>query len=251
MLSLRCIREGLTLSDWDAIRAAPLFAAMSEANFRTVREAAVVNRLPKNAPVGKPGERALHILVEGAVELFGSHDGQSATIEVKEPVTAINLAGVLRSTAAVEQARTVTAARTLAVPAETIRDIFRHDPNFALAASGELADSYRDMTRLLMNEKLRTSVERLAAWIVQTCTVNGGNQAPVELKFNKRILASRLGMAPENLSRNLALLERYGVRNAGRDIRVEDLRLLEEFAKPNPTIDGPRVNGHTGLEAAC
>ena len=177
------------MSDWDAVRAAPLFAAMSEANFRMVRDAAVVSRLPKNAAVGKQGERVLHILVDGAVELYGSHDGQCATIDVKEAVTAINLAGVLRSATPVEQARTVSAARTLAVPAETIRDIFRHDPNFALAASGELADGYRDVMRLLMNEKLRTSVERLAAWIVQTCTVNEGNQATVELKFNKRILA--------------------------------------------------------------
>lgn len=237
------------MSDWDAIRAAPLFAAMSEANFRTVREAAVVNRLPKNAPVGKPGERALHILVDGAVELYGSHDGQSATIDVKEPVTAINLAGILRNGGSVEQARTVSAARTLAVPAETIRDIFRHDPSFALAVAAELAEGYRDVMRLLMNEKLRTSVERLAAWIIQTCKADGGNQASLELRFNKRILASRLGMAPENLSRNLALLERYGVHNAGRDIMVEDVRRLAEFAKPNPAIDGPHVNGHAGLEA--
>jgi len=250
MHSHRRIREGLILSDWDAIRAAPLFAAMSEANFRTVREAAVVHRLPKNAPVGKQSERVLHVLVEGAVELYGSHDGQSATIDVKEPVTAINLAGILRNGAPVEQARTVSAARTLAVPAETIRDIFRHDANFALAVAAELADGYRDVMRLLMNEKLRTSVERLAAWIIQSCKVDGGNQATLELRFNKRILASRLGMAPENLSRNLALLERYGVRNAGRDIMVEDLRRLAEFAKPNPAIDGPHVNGH-GLEAAC
>ena len=242
---------GFTLSDWDAVRAAPLFATMSEANFRTIREAAVVSRLPKNAAVGRQGERVLHVLVAGAVELYGSHEGQNATIDVKEPVTAINLAGVMRSAVPVEQARTVSPARTLAVPAETVRDIFRHDPNFALAVATELADGNRDVMRLLMNEKLRTSVERLAAWILQTCTVNGGNRANVELKFNKRILASRLGMAPENLSRNLALLERYGVRNAGRDIRVEDLRLLEEFAKPSPKIDGPRVNGHNGLEAAC
>jgi CRP/FNR family transcriptional activator FtrB len=192
------------------------------------------------------------VLVEGSIELYGSHDGQSATIDVKEPVAAINLPAILRTATAVEQARTVSSARTLAIPADTIRDIFRHDANFAVAVAAELADGYRDVMRLLMNEKLRTSVERLAAWIVQSCTVNGnGNQASVELKFNKRILASRLGMAPENLSRNLALLERYGVRNAGRDIMVDDLRLLEEFAKPNPSIDGPRVNGHDDLEAAC
>lgn len=236
------------MSDWDAVRGAAPFAAMTDGNFRSLREAGVVNRLPKGAPLGKSGERVLHILVEGTVELYGSHDGQSATIDVKEPVTALNIAGIVRGAAAVEQIRTVSAARTLAIPAETIRDLFRRDPNFALAVAAEVAGDYRDVMRLLMNEKLRTSVERLAAWIVQTCTVRG-NQASVELKFNKRILASRLGMAPENLSRNLALLERYGVRNAGRDIMVDDLRLLQEFAKPNPSIDGPHVNGRADLEA--
>lgn len=238
------------MPDWDAIRAKPLFATMSEANFRALRESAVVNRLPKNAPVGKLGERVLHVLVEGSVELYGSHNGQAATIDVKEPVTALNLAGVIRNAAAVEQARTVSAAHILAIPAEMVRDIVRRDAAFAAAVAADLADGHRDMVRLLMNEKLRTSVERLAAWIVQSCTVNG-NQASVELKFNKRILASRLGMAPENLSRNLALLERYGVRSAGRGIQVDDLRRLEEFAKPSPVIDGPRVNGHPGLEAVC
>jgi CRP/FNR family transcriptional activator FtrB len=236
-------KRGFTLSDWDAVRGAALFAAMSETNFRALRDAAVVNRLSKGAPIARSGERVLHVLAEGTVELYGSHDGQSATIDVKEPVSALNLAAILRSASPVEQLRTVSPARILAIPAETVRDIFRRDPNFALAVAGELAEGYRDVMRLLMNEKLRTSVERLAAWIITSCRIDG-NRASVELKFNKRILASRLGMAPENLSRNLALLERYGVRNAGRDIMVDDLRLLQDFAKPNPSIDGPAVNGH-------
>jgi CRP/FNR family transcriptional activator FtrB len=222
---------------------------MSEANFRTLRDGTVVNRLPKCAPVGRQGERVLYVLVDGSVELYGSHEGQTATIDVKEPVTALNLAGVMRNASPVEQARTVSAARLLAMPAEAIRDVFRRDPNFAVAVAAELAGCYGDVMRLLMNEKLRTSAERLAAWIVQSCTVDG-NRASLELKFNKRILASRLGMAPENLSRNLALLERYGVRNAGRGIHVDDLRRLEEFAKPSAVIDGPRVTGHRALEAA-
>jgi CRP/FNR family transcriptional activator FtrB len=236
------------LSDWDAVRAAPLFAALSEANFRSLRDGAVVNRFPKNAPVGRPTDRVLHILVEGSIELYGSHNGQAATIDVIEPITAVNLASIICNAAALEQARTVSNARTLSVPSDTIRDLFRRDNGFAAAVAAELAESYRGVMRLLMNEKLRTSVERLAAWIVQTCTVNG-NQASVELKFNKRILASRLGMAPENLSRNLALLERYGVRSAGRGILVEDLRRLEEFAKPSPVIDGPNASERHDLEA--
>ena len=226
-------------SDWDLVRATPLFAALSEANFRALREAAMVNRFPKNTSLGIEGERprVLHILVEGAVELFAGHNGQSATIEVEEPVTAIHLPSIISNAVAIKSVRTVSSARTLSISADVVREAFRRDAGFARAVAEEIADSYRDIMRLLMNEKLRTSVERLAAWIVQSCTARG-NKATVELKFNKRILASRLGMAPENLSRNLAYLERYGVHNSGRDIQVDDLQRLEEFAKPSTLIDG-------------
>jgi CRP/FNR family transcriptional activator FtrB len=227
------------VSDWDLVRATPLFAAISDANFRALRDAAMVNRFPKNTSLGKEGERprVLHVLVEGAVELFAGHNGQSATIEVEEPVTAIHLPTIISNAVAIKSVRTVSSARTLSIPTEVVREAFRRDAGFSRAVAEELADSYRDVMRLLMNEKLRTSVERLAAWIVQSCTTLG-NKGRVELKFNKRILASRLGMAPENLSRNLAYLERYGVHNSGRDIQVDDLQRLEEFAKPSPLIDG-------------
>jgi len=232
-------------SDWDLVRATPLFAALSEANFRSLRDAAMVNRFPKNTMLGREGERprVLHILVDGAVELFAAHNGQSATIEVEEPVTAIHLPSIISNAVAIKSVRTVASARTLSIPADVVREAFRRDAGFARAVAEELADSYRDIMRLLMNEKLRTSVERLAAWIVQSCIARG-NTGTVELKFNKRILASRLGMAPENLSRNLAVLERYGVHNSGRDIQIDDLQRLEAFAKPSMLIDGGSHHAH-------
>ena len=226
-------------SDWDSVRAAPLFASMSDANFRVLRDATVVHRLPKNAALLKEGERPrfLHLLVEGSVELFGCHNGQAATIEITEPVAALALAAVIRGGVSLKCARSVSPARVLAVPAEAVREAFRRDAAFSRAAAEYLADGYADMVRLLMNEKLRTSTERLAAWILRTC-VTQGNKTSIELKFNKRILASRLGMAPENLSRNLAFLERYGVTSEGRGIQISDLQSLQEFAKPNALIDG-------------
>jgi CRP/FNR family transcriptional activator FtrB len=226
-------------SDWDSVRAIPLFASMTDANFRVLRDATVIHRLPKNAALLKEGERPrfLHVLVEGSVELFGCHNGQIATIEVTEPVAALALGSVIRCGISLKSARTVTPARVLAVPAEAVREAFRRDAAFSRAVAEQLADSHGEMVRLLMNEKLRTSTERLAAWILRTCVMQG-NKTSIELKFNKRTLASRLGMAPENLSRNLAYLERYGVRSEGRGIQVEDLQSLQEFAKPNALIDG-------------
>jgi len=97
------------------------------------------------------------------------------------------------------------------IPAPTVRDVFGHDAAFARAIVNELAERYRGVVRALKNEKLRNSAERLANWILQA-DAEQGNQRYIELAFDKRKLASSLGMTPENLSRNLALLAKYGMK---------------------------------------
>ena len=88
-----------------------------------------------------------------------------------------------------------------------------------------------------MNKKLRTGTKRLANWILRTDALQG-NQRTIELNFEKRTLASSLGMTQENLSRSLARLSKYGVRSSGREIVIENSFALERFAKPNTLIDG-------------
>jgi CRP/FNR family transcriptional regulator, transcriptional activator FtrB len=117
-----------------------------------------------------------------------------------------------------------------------VRDVFSRDAAFARAVVGELAERYRSLVRSLKNEKLRNSAERLANWILQTGSEQG-NEHSVALPFDKRTLASRLGMTPENLSRNLSALSKYGVRSTGRDIVVDDPSALKQFAKQNALID--------------
>jgi CRP/FNR family transcriptional activator FtrB len=118
-----------------------------------------------------------------------------------------------------------------------VRDVFGRDAAFARAIVNELAERYRTVVRALKNEKLRSSAERLANWILQADSLQG-NQHSVELTFDKRTLASRLGMTPENLSRNFALLAKYGVKSSGRGIVIGDTSALKRFAKPNSLIDG-------------
>ena len=68
---------------------------------------------------------------------------------------------------------------------------------------GELALRYREVVRGLKNQKLRTGIERLANWILQTDSSTGG-AGSFTFSYDKRTIASLLGMTPENLSRNLA-----------------------------------------------
>ena len=226
-------------SDWKLIRALPLFCDMSQANFEKLVGAAFLQRFPLHTILINEGELPdfLHIVVEGSVEMFCKHNGHETTIEIMRPVTTFILAAVIRDAVYLKSARTLTPAQILMIPAQTVRDVFDRDAAFARAIVSELAERYRDVVRSLKNEKLRTSAERLANWILQA-DAQQGHQRLVELTFDKRTLASRLGMTPENLSRNLALLTKYGVKSSGRDIVIEDSSALERFAKPNTLIDG-------------
>jgi CRP/FNR family transcriptional activator FtrB len=118
-----------------------------------------------------------------------------------------------------------------------VRDAFNNDFSFARAIATELAERYSGTVRSLKNEKLRTCAKRLANWILHADAVQG-NQRVIVLAFGKRTLAASLGMTPENLSRSLARLSKYGVRISGRDIIIEDSFALERFAKPSTLIDG-------------
>jgi CRP/FNR family transcriptional regulator, transcriptional activator FtrB len=226
-------------SDWELIRALPLFNDMSETNFTELLNAAFFQRFPQHTTLITEGDLPdfLHIVVDGSVEMFSTHNGHETTLDIMRPVTTFILAAVIRDDVYLKSARTLSPAQILMIPAQTVRDVFGRDAAFARAIVNELAERYRTIVRALKNEKLRTSAERLANWILQTDAMQGHGHN-IELAFDKRTLASRLGMTPENLSRNLAMLAKYGVKSSGRDILIENPAALARFAKPNVLIDG-------------
>jgi CRP/FNR family transcriptional activator FtrB len=226
-------------SDCKLIRALPLFSDMSESNFDELVSTAFLQRFPQHTTLINEGDLPdfLHIVVDGSVEMFSAHNGHETTLDIMRPVTTFILAAVIRDAVYLKSARTLAPTQILMIPAQTVRDVFGRDAAFARAIVNELAERYRGIVRALKNEKLRTSAERLANWILQANT-SQGNRRCIELTFEKRTLAARLGMTPENLSRNFALLTKYGVKTSGRDIVIDDSSALEQFAKPNVLIDG-------------
>ncbi len=90
----------------------------------------------------------------------------------------------------------------------------------------------------LKNQKLRSSLERLANWLIAE-EVRQGGTGQLEIPYDKKILASRLGMAPEVLSRSIAALIPYKVEIRGRHVELNDREALLSLARPVPTIDDP------------
>lgn len=226
-------------ADTDIIRALPLFCDMADEQFAELIKAAFLQRFPDHVVLIREGEPPdfLHVVVEGTVELFATHKKRETTIATLRPVTTFILAAVVQDGVYLKSARTLTPSRILMIPAETVRDVFSRDAGFARAIVRELAIRYRSIVRILKNQKLRTGIERLANWILQTDVASGGT-GRFELPFDKRTLASLLGMTPENLSRNIAALSQTCITSEGRQIVITDRDKLVRDASPNPLIDG-------------
>jgi CRP/FNR family transcriptional activator FtrB len=227
-------------SDLPEVRELALFESMSAECFEALMRVAYLQTFPGQLELIAEGDPAdfLYIVIEGSVELYAKSNGREATMSIVRPVGTLILAAVLKDAVYLMSARTREKSKILLIPSEDIRAAFREDNDFARAIVVELANSYRGIVKEYKDLKLRSSVERLANRLLRFHEDQGGNGS-LELPDDKKILASQLGMTPENLSRAFNTLKPYGVEVDGALVRLTDLSSLRRLAKPNPLIDSP------------
>ena len=220
------------------IRKLHLFDTMADAHFQTLMRGAFVQTFPPQVDLITEGDSSdfLHILISGSVDLFSAWNGRETSMATVRPVSTFILAATIRGQPYLMSARTLEKSRIALIPSDEIRVVFDADNGFARAMVTELAQRYRSVIKAQKDLKLRTSLERLANYLLRQQKDAGGG-AVFWLDFEKRRLASVLGMTPENLSRAFKGLQPYGVTVNGTRITIQDQADLEQFAKPNPLID--------------
>ena len=226
-------------AEFKLIHGFPIFRHLSEDIFEsTMRACRVIDYEPQETiAVERVMPKDLFVLIDGLVENYSERDGKITTLSIMRPPAAFILAAVVMRRPYLVSVRAISSAKVLAMPIDLFHELFERDPKFALSASHELATRYRDMVKELKNLKTRTAVERLANWILSESRF-AGNLDQFEMVIGKGMLASRLGMTNEHLSRAFAQLRDLGVETSGRNIRITNRVGLESFARPDPLIDG-------------
>jgi CRP/FNR family transcriptional activator FtrB len=226
--------------DAEIVRTVPLFSAMMPSSVDALCDQARLQRHPAGVTLLLEGERPDHLLVliEGLVEIFARHGGRETTLTVLTRPSALMLATVIVDDVNLTSARTLAPSTVVLMPAAVVRDILLRDPGLARATTLELSRCYRAAIKDLKSQRLRTGVQRLANWIIAQDKLTGGT-GRVHITYEKRVLASQLGLRPENLSRAFAELQRKGLAVNGPVITIEDRERLQSVADPDPLIDGP------------
>lgn len=213
----------------------PLFRDMATSQREAIFASSYVQVFPPQLTLFEAGQSAdfLHVLVDGLVELFVTGTGRDTTMQIVEPVTSYITAAVVTDMPYLMSARTLASSRILLVPAASMREAIMQDDALMRATMRELALGYRNLVRALANLKLRQSTERLGNYLLEhSARLDGAWE--FELNGEKRVLASLLGMTPENLSRAFGALREHGVSVNNSQVRIEDRDKLIRFAKPNP-----------------
>ena len=212
----------------------PLFRDMAESERERIFSGSFLQLFPPQLTLFDMGQRAdfLHVLVDGLAELYTSVGDRDTTMRIVTPVHSFILAAVITDMPYLMSARTLEASRVLLVPAALVREVVKRDTALMEATMQELALAYRDLVLTLADAKLRQSTERLARYILKEEAQQGAN-GTINLPAEKRVLASLLGMTPENLSRSFGLLGKSGVSVRGMTVKISDRAKLEELARPD------------------
>ena len=222
----------------EEVRELPLFEGMAEEQFVGLMKGAFLQRFPARVALIAEHDRPdfLHVMLEGAVELYSEHGARTATLAIRRPFDTFILAAVVRDLPYLASGRTIEPSRILMLPAEAVRAAFDHDGSFARAIVRELSHSFRGVMKELKGQKLRAGAERLANWVLVEDAHHGASGC-FKLPHGKRTLAAHLGMTPETLSRTIAQIADHGASFGHHDVTIVDRDKLTRFAQPSRSLD--------------
>jgi len=212
------------------IERSPFFQAAGPAAMAELLAASFTQLLPRGAVLFDRGDEPqfLHMILEGRVGLQAeAESGDTTMVELFGPGELILAPAVVLSLPYLASALTLSETRVLIIPASLVRDALTRSLPLARAMNELLSRHWRLMVEQVVDLKLRSAEQRVARFIARRVSQEGG-AAHVVLSEPRTVIAARLGMTPETLSRALAALEAKGkLRRAPDGATIADRTALD------------------------
>jgi CRP-like cAMP-binding protein len=221
-------RVGLEDRDLAIIARVPLFAGLEASGLADLLAGAVVRRFSRNALLFVEGEPAgqFYVVLEGWVRLYRqTADGRESVIALLACGESFAEAVMFLGGRFPVNAAVVDEARLLVIPARSFRRALQSDNELCFKMMASMALHLRRLVGQVEQLTVRSSSERVAQFLLKLAR-DGADSAIVHLPYDKGLIAARLGMQPETLSRALAKLRPLGVETHGSRVTIRDLAAL-------------------------
>lgn len=214
--------------DRKLLEATDFFAALGPETMNRLSRTAVVQAVPKGSVLFQQGDmpKFVHLVLSGRISL-GAEDahGHATIVEIFREGQLFILAAAILSKPYLMTARALVDSRVMTIPAEAFNALLETEQRLARVLVDVLAGHWRLLVRQITDLKLHSAAERLGIYLLMRADGRDG-VASLRLEEELHVIAARLGMTPESLSRAFAALRAHGVHSHGRQVTIDDVALL-------------------------
>lgn len=182
------------------------------------------------------GEEAkvIHVVIEGWVKLYRvAPNGNEAVVNVFTRGHSFGEAVAFRKQSYPVSAEAVTDCTLLQIPTRSLISLLQHEPEVAVAIVASTFQHLHELVGQVEQIKSQTGAQRVADFLIRLCSCESGT-CVVTLPYDKVLIAGRLGMKPESLSRAFAKLKKVGVHISRHQARIDDINALHDYAEKDP-----------------
>jgi CRP-like cAMP-binding protein len=209
-----------------------LISAMPEELRDTLLASAHLAHLRRGETIFHHGDtaHAIHIVADGWVKLYRiAPNGTEAVVGVMTRGQSFGEPIALRRGSYPVTAEATTACQVIAIPAQAFLDILHAHPEIATAILSATFLHLQGLIEQIEQLKALSGAQRVAEFLLELCP-EGVESATVVLPYDKILIAGRLGMKPESLSRAFARLRDHGVRITHSSAAIASVRNLRDIA---------------------
>lgn len=220
-------------ADLETMRRMRIFSSLSANDVQEISAHVRVRHVSQGDTLFRRGDkaRAFYGIVLGWVKIYNSDsEGNEAVLGVFSAGETFAEAAMFLGGQYPATAEVVEDARLL----EFEKDFFEQEiitkPQISQGIMGSMAFHLMRMTREIEQLKILSAEQRLARFLLNLCHDETG-ACSVSLPYEKSLIAARLGMKPETLSRSFAKLREAGIDAASTTIKITDVDELRKHCQ--------------------
>lgn len=197
-----------------------------------------VRDFDRGATIFLQGERAeaIYIVAEGWVKLYRiAPSGAEAVVAVYTRGASFGEAVAFRHDVYPVAAEAATDCRLIRIGADVMLRQIQANPEVAVSILSATFAHLHSLVGQIEALKAQTGAQRVAEFLLELATCRTG-ACEVTLPYDKVLMAGRLGMKPESLSRAFLRLKDHGVTIRQNQALIEDVAALRDYVDEDPAL---------------
>jgi CRP-like cAMP-binding protein len=194
----------------------PVFQGLSAERLSEIAQCCHIHTMDKGEFVFREGEqpRAFYHLISGQIKLaVSSPEGDEKVLAILYPVQSFGEPELFSIRPYASYAETVMPTVVLHIGKEAILKQVERDPQFALRMLQTLSNRHADLERDAAARRLQNCSARVMDYLLELAgtDLDTSGSTTLELTASKQLIAARLDLTPETLSRTLRSLSEAGM----------------------------------------